>query len=175
MRIGVASILLVLLSYAFGADLYTELLKERIKSIPLEKAIKVWEGKKRLITFINPDCPHCRKEWSHLKNFTKDITMYVFVLYFNSWGSKNRMKASYILCSEDKVKALEEVLSGKYDRQEVPKMDCPLVEEHVRVAQEFGVEGVPYNIVLSSFKVVEGYSDKLLEYLGLDGSKTGKD
>ncbi len=156
-----------LISVSLGADLYTELMKEKIKQIPIDKAIRVGNGDKKLITFVNPDCPHCRKEWQHLKNFKDKITMYVFVLYFNSWGVKNKKKASYILCSKDRVKALDEVLSGKYDRGEIPEKSCPLVEEHLKVADSMGINGVPYNIVLENFKVVEGYSDKLLEYLGL--------
>lgn len=167
----IVGMLLLLVSISLSADLYTELMKERIKSVPLSKAIRVGEGDKRLITFVNPDCPHCRKEWAHLKNHLKELTLYVFVIYFDSWGEKNKKKASYILCSRDKVKALDEVLSGKYDRKEIPSKSCPLVEEHLKVASKLEIQGVPYNIVLGDYKVFEGFSDNLLRHLGIDEGK----
>ncbi len=174
MRKLIALLTLCTLSLSFGADLYTELLKEKVRSLPTEKAVKVGKGDKKLIIFVNPDCPHCREEWKHLREHLDKLSAYVFVLYFNSWGVKNRKKASYILCSKDKGKALDEVLLGKYDRGSIPDMSCPLVQEHIKAAELLGVDSVPYNIILDNFKVVQGYNERLLEYLGIHEGEAGK-
>ena len=152
----------------FGGSLYEELIKEQIKSIPLDKAIVVGKGKKELITVINPDCPHCRAEWKELRNHLDKLKIYVFLFPFKTWGEKNFKKAYYIACSKDKLKALDEVMTGKLDGR-VPDVDkCPVVDEHLKVVEKMGVNGVPYNIIPSKNKIIEGFSEDLLKELGIE-------
>ncbi len=159
--------LLLTFGLLIAGSLYEEIVKEQIKKIPLDKAIVVGNGKKKLITVINPDCPHCRAEWKELKNHLDKIKVYVFVFPFKAWGEENLMKSYYIICSKDKRKALDEVLSGKLDGR-VPKVErCPLVEEHLKVVELLGVTGVPYNIIPEKNKIIEGFSRNLLEELGI--------
>ena len=150
----------------FPQDLYTELLKEQIKSIPLDKSIKVGSGKKELITFMNPDCPNGRKDRKALKPYLKDIKLYVFIVA-NPRYPENWAKASYIVCSKDGFKALDDVFTGKYDGNPPSTKDCPRLREHIQRAESIGVRGVPYNIILNNFRVIEGYSPALLEALGI--------
>jgi len=163
--------ILLLLSaplFLFGSSLEKLLVKETIEKIPLEKAIVVGRGEKRLITFINPDCPHCRAEWRELRKHLDKLRVYVFLLPFRAWGEDNLRKAYYIACSEDKLKALDQVMLGKVDGN-VPKVrECPLVDEHLKVAEEVGVKGVPYNIIPSKSKIIEGFSKDLLRELGIN-------
>ncbi len=160
-------LLLFAVALSFGG-LLEELTKELIKDIPLEKAIVVGSGKKELITVVNPDCPHCRAEWKELKKHLDKLKIYVFLFPFKTWGQENIRKANYIACADDPVKALDEVLSGKLDGK-VPKVDkCSLVEEHLKVVEKLGVQAVPYNIIVDSGKVIEGFSRSLIKELGLE-------
>lgn len=159
-------LLLLLLNLAFSQDLYTEFVKSLVKEIPLNKAIVVGKGKKELITFINPDCGHCRKEWQALKPHLNKVKLYVFLLPFKSFP-ESYAKSYYIACSKDRIKALDEVLSGKFDGNPPKVKECPLVYEHIKIAEKLNVQGTPYNIVLGSYKVIEGYSPALLEHLGI--------
>lgn len=161
-------VLLVLLFFGFvGAqDLYTEFIKEQVKSIPLEKAIVVGKGKNALITFINPDCKHCRKEWQELRPHLDKVKLYIFLLPSRAFP-ESYAKSYYIACSKDRLKALDEVLSGKFDSNPPKVKECPLVDEHVRIAQRLNIQGTPYNIVLKNYKVIEGYSPSLLKELGI--------
>lgn len=157
-----------LVALSLGGSLYELLIKEQIKNIPLEKAIVVGEGDRKLITVINPDCPHCRAEWKKLRAHLKKLRIYVFLFPFHSWGEENVLKSHYIACSEDKLKALDDVLLGKLDGK-VPKVDkCPLVEEHLKVVRKLGVDSVPYNIIPDKNKIIEGFSANLLKELGVE-------
>ncbi len=158
--------LLLLLKLSLAQDLYTEFIKSQIKEIPLDKAIVVGKGKRELITFINPDCGHCRKEWQALRPNLDKVKVYVFLLPFRSFP-ESHAKSYYIACSKDKLKALDEVLSGKFDGRPPQVKECPLVYEHIKIAEKLNVQGTPYNIILGSYKVIEGYSPALLEHLGI--------
>ncbi|MCS6998187.1 MAG: DsbC family protein [Aquificaceae bacterium] len=158
--------LLLLLGFGTAQDLYREFIKSQVKEIPLNKAIVAGKGKRELITFINPDCGHCRKEWQALKPHMDKLKVYVFLLPFRSFP-ESYAKSNYIACSKDKLKALEEVLSGVWDGNPPQVGECPLVKEHTKVAEKLNIQSTPYNIVLGSYKVIEGYSPKLLEELGI--------
>ncbi|MEJ5338579.1 MAG: DsbC family protein [Aquificaceae bacterium] len=159
-------LLFILLSHGFSQDLYTEFIRSQVKEIPLSKAIVVGKGKRELITFINPDCGHCRKEWQALKPHLDRVKLYVFLLPFRSFP-ESHAKSYYIACSKDRVRALDEVLSGKFDGRPPRVKECPLVYEHIKVAEKLNVQGTPYNIILGSYKVIEGYSPALLQELGI--------
>ncbi len=160
-------LLFMLYVLPFAQDLYTELLKEQISSIPLNKAVTVGKGKNTLIAFINPDCPHCRDEWSKLKAHLNKIKVHFF-LVANPKNPSNWAKASYIACSKEKYKVLDEVLTGKYDQKTPPISDCPLVYEHLKVAENLNVRAVPYNIIPKKYKIIEGNSPLLLKELGIN-------
>ncbi|MFN7064755.1 MAG: DsbC family protein [Aquificaceae bacterium] len=159
-------VLLILFTFALAGDLYTEFIKAQVKEIPLSKAIVVGRGKKELITFINPDCGYCRKEWQTLRKNLDKVKVYIFLLPFKSFP-ESYTKSNYIACSRDRVKALDEVLSGKFDGKPPKVSDCPLVEEHIKVAEKLGVQTTPYNIILGSYKLIEGHSPALFEGLGI--------
>ncbi|SHK17945.1 DsbC family protein [Thermocrinis minervae] len=162
-----ALVLLILLNLSVAQDLYSEFLAEQLKTLDYKnKAIVVGKGKKEMITFMNVDCPHCRKEWKELKPHLRKLKLYVFLVPFEKWPG-NTEKTAYVLCSKDKVKTLDMVLSGKFDGKQLPKTSCELLQEHTKAAQQLGVKGVPYNIILPEYKVIEGYSHNLLKALGL--------
>ncbi|MEJ7555980.1 MAG: DsbC family protein [Aquificaceae bacterium] len=158
--------LLLLLKLSLAQDLYTEFIRSQVREIPLNKAIVVGKGKRELITFINPDCGHCRREWQAIRPHLDKVKVYVFLLPFRSFP-ESYAKSYYIACSKDKLKALDEVLSGKFDGRPPKVKECPLVYEHIKIAEKLNVQGTPYNIILGSYKVIEGYSPALLEHLGI--------
>ena len=160
--------LLILIATAVGGSLYELLIKEQIRSLPLDKAIKIGKGDTKLITFINPDCPHCRAEWKELRKHLDKLQIYVFIFPFKAWGEDNLRKSYYIACSENRAKALDEVLMGKLDGK-VPKVGrCDLIEEHLKAVEKMGVDGVPYNILPHKNKIIEGFSPLLLKELGIE-------
>ncbi|GAB6066320.1 DsbA family protein [Aquifex pyrophilus] len=160
-------LLTVLFIFTF-ASLYEELIKEQVKELPLDKAVVVGKGSKELIVFVNPDCPHCRKEWKKLRNHLDKLKIYVFVIPFKGWGEENLKKAYYIVCSENPQKALDEVLLGKLDDKEINPNRCEKLNYHLKAADSVGLRAVPLNIIPDKGKVIEGESPKLFYYLEIE-------
>ena len=158
--------LLVLFGFLFAQDLYQEFVKEQVRQIPLKKAIVFGKGKAELITFMNPDCGHCRREWQELKKVPDKVKVYIFLIPFRG-HEESRAKADYIACSKEPIKALDEVFSGKFDGRPPKVPRCPLVDEHIGLAESLNVGGTPYNIILKDYKVIEGYNPELLKIMGV--------
>jgi Protein-disulfide isomerase len=87
--------LLVFFGFLFAQDLYQEFVKEQVRQIPLKKAIIFGRGKAELITFMNPDCGYCRKEWQELKKVPDKVKVYIFLIPFRG-HEESRAKADYI-------------------------------------------------------------------------------
>jgi thiol:disulfide interchange protein DsbC len=122
-----------------------QLAAKRVKDIPLDKGIKIGSGGTTVIEFTDPDCPYCRKASEYLKG-RSDTTRYVY--FFPVPAHKDaEKKARFILCSNDKAKAYEEVMSGKYDDRKVEPCDdekvSALLKEHRELAAKAGVSGTP--------------------------------
>ena len=94
-----------------------QLAAKRMGEIPLDKGIKIGSGRNTVIEFTDPDCPYCRKASEYLKG-RNDTTRYVYFLPLAAHKDAEN-KARFILCSNDKAKAYEEVMSGKHDDRKV--------------------------------------------------------
>lgn len=134
------------------------IMSKKVKNLPLEKAIKIGSGKNRVIAFIDPECPYCKKAYDFLKD--KDVTTYAFFL--STHGEKSEKKMRYILCSKDKEKVYNEVMADKYEGSEKPGCDDKnvrdAIDEHRRLSIDTGVTGVPFFIIngepVNGFNVV---------------------
>lgn len=114
-----------------------------VKSLPLEKAVKIGDGKKVVVEFTDPDCPYCRKASEY---FTKraDVTRYVFFAPIAHPGAIT--KVEYVLGAENKVEAYDAMMMG----QEIPAKAKPsteaikaLAQEHLAIARKIGIQGTP--------------------------------
>ena len=99
----------------------TRLAAAKLKDVPLDKAVKIGNGKNKVIEFTDPDCPYCRKAAAFFKG-RDDVTRYVF-LFPLPIHKDAEAHARYVLCAADKAHALEEVMSGQLDGKGVPA--CP--------------------------------------------------
>jgi thiol:disulfide interchange protein DsbC len=127
------------------AEKRTQLAAAKLKDVPLEKAVKIGNGRNKVIEFTDPDCPYCRKAAAFFKG-RDDVTLYVF--FFPLPIHKDaEAHASYVLCAADKAHALEEVMSGQLDGKEASA--CPdkkadaLLREHVDLGTKLGVRATP--------------------------------
>jgi thiol:disulfide interchange protein DsbC len=129
---------------------------EKAKDLPLDKAIKIGNGKNTIVEFTDPDCPYCRKAAEFLEQ-KKDTTRYIFFIPLPMHpDAENKVK--YIFCSEDRAKAYEDAMKGKFDDQKYEKCDKPeataLLSLHKEIAGKMGINGTPFFIINGKKSVV---------------------
>ncbi len=135
-----------------------ELMAQRMKSLPIEKALKIGSGPHTVIEITDPDCPYCRTASKYLAT-RKDITRYVF-LYPLSIHPNSEAKIKYIFCAKDQAKAYEEAMSGKLDDMKFKPCDDPKAAELAKTQKEIcdkiGIAGLGTPMFVIDGKVVRG-------------------
>jgi thiol:disulfide interchange protein DsbC len=126
------------------AEVREKVLAEKVKQIPLDKALKIGSGPRRVIEFTDPDCHFCRRVDEYLAKRT-DITRYIFFVPLRKIHPDAEGKARYILAHKEKEHAFREVFSGAMDGRTVPREEGGgrQLEEMERIAQGIGVQGTP--------------------------------
>ncbi len=126
------------------AEMREKVLAEKVKQIPLDKALKIGSGPRQVIEFTDPDCPFCRKVDDYLSKRT-DITRYVFFYPLRKIHPDSEKKARYILSHKEKEHAFREVFSGSMDGKPIPQDEnrSTQLEDMEKVAQGIGVQGTP--------------------------------
>ena len=133
---------------------------EKLKDLPLDKAVKVGNGPKKVIEFTDPDCPYCRRASEALKDRT-DITRYVFL---TPMAHPNAItKVYYILSSKDQEKAYHDMMGGKpipADSTEYSKEVKAQAAEFMDLARSLGINGTP-TFFINGQQVVGADMDKI--------------
>ncbi|MFZ4857739.1 MAG: DsbC family protein [Desulfuromonadaceae bacterium] len=127
------------------AEMREKVAADRIKDLPLDKAIKIGTGPKKIIEFTDPDCPYCRKVDSFLAKRT-DVTRYVYFVPLRKIHPDAEKKARYILSHTDRQKAFHEVFGGEFDGKPIPVAEGvqqSQLEEMEKIASGIGVRGTP--------------------------------
>lgn len=162
---------LVLIGELVGKDLRSitadrkgALAAKLVKDLPLEKAVKIGDGKKVVIEFTDPDCPFCRKASEYFTKRT-DVTRYIFFAPIAHPGAITKIE--YILAAENKTQAYDAMMLG----QEIPASAKPasaevkkLAQEHLALARKVGIQGTP-TFFVNGQQVVGADTKKLDELL----------
>lgn len=135
-----------------------------VKDLPLDKAVKVGDGKKVVIEFTDPDCPYCRKGSEYFTKRT-DVTRYIFFAPLAHPAAIKKIE--YILSAENKAQAYDAMMFG----QEIPASAKPaseavkkLAQEHLTLARKLGIQGTP-TFFVGDQQVVGADTKKLDELL----------
>jgi len=140
-----------------------EMNAKMIKELPLDKALKIGNGSKKIVEFTDPDCPYCRKAAEYFKD-RNDVTRYVFLVSLRNNQAADS-KIANILCSNDKVKAFKEAMSGGMDNKplETCKDDnvMKVLNEYKELFIKSGVRGTPAFWIDTKF--VSGANIPLIE------------
>jgi thiol:disulfide interchange protein DsbC len=127
------------------AEIREKVVAERINGLPLDKALKIGNGPKKVIEFTDPDCPYCRKVDDFLAKRT-DVTRYVYFVPLRRIHPDAEKKARYILSQPDRGKAFHEVFTGQLDGKPIAIADGVQqqhLEEMEKIAAGVGVRGTP--------------------------------
>lgn len=142
--------------------------EKMIRQLPLEKAVKLGNGKNVVIEFTDPDCPYCRKGSEFLAT-QSNMTRYIFFAPFAHPAAIE--KVYYILNAQDKAKAYAEMmekglpLPAKVENEAIKA----LAQEHIDLARKMGVQGTPTFFI--NGKMVVGADTKQIEQLLKEGAK----
>lgn len=118
-----------------------ELAAQKVKDLPLDKAVRIGNGKHVVIEFTDPDCPYCRKAAEFLKGRT-DLTRYIFFAPFAHPAAAAKVEA--ILAAKDKAAAYEDAMAGKsLPETKVGEDIKALAQLQMNLARQMGVSGTP--------------------------------
>ena len=139
--------------------------KVNTSALPLENAIPMGQGKRKLYVFTDPQCHFCFQLHEELKQIN-DLQTFFF-LYPLTPASYEKAKA--IWCSQGKLKALEETYEGKELRS--PSCDASPIDKNMQLGKRLLVESTP-TLLFQNGKMMEGYtaSDTLENLLKLNSN-----
>jgi thiol:disulfide interchange protein DsbC len=126
-----------------------EILEKGLKSLPLDKALRIGSGAHQVIEITDPDCPYCRKASAFLAG-KKEMTRYVFFLPL-AMHPNAKAKVRQIFCAEDRGKAYEEAMAGKLDDMKFTPCKSAaaddLLKAHKEIVDRIGVTGTPLFLI----------------------------
>jgi thiol:disulfide interchange protein DsbC len=133
--------------------------------LPLQNAIPMGEGRRKLYVFTDPQCYFCFQLHEELKQI-KDLQTFFF-LYPLTPASYEKAKS--IWCSQDKVRALEETCQGKELRS--PSCDTSPIDKNMEFGKRLLIDSTP-TLLFQNGKIMEGYaaSDTLENLLNLNSN-----
>ena len=139
--------------------------KVNTSALPLENAIPMGQGKRKLYVFTDPQCHFCFQLHEELKQIN-DLQTFFFLYPLTAASYE---KAKTIWCSQGKLKALEETYEGKELRS--PSCDASPIDKNMQLGKRLLVESTP-TLLFQNGKMVEGYAglDTLENLLTLNSS-----
>ncbi|WP_022947203.1 DsbC family protein [Methylohalobius crimeensis] len=123
------------------------------------------EPKHTVSVFTDIDCGYCRKFHSQIDAYLEKGIKVRYLFYPRAGkGSNSYHKAIAVWCSKDRNASLTAAKQG--ETPEMKSCDHP-VDQHMALAEEFGVRGTPM-IVTDSGEVLPGFvpPDALAQHLG---------
>jgi thiol:disulfide interchange protein DsbC len=131
-------------------DRLKEFRKVDAHRLPLENAISMGDGKRKLYVFTDPQCHFCSQLHEELK-LVKDLRTFFFLFPLNPTSYE---KAKSIWCSQDRLKALEESFQGKEPGP--ASCNASAIDRNLELGRHLLITSTP-TLLFESGKVVEGY------------------
>jgi len=151
-----------------------DLAAARLKSLPLDLAVRIGKGRNQVIEFTDPDCPFCRRAEEFFRG-RNDVARYVFFAPLTQLHPDAERKSAWILGAGDREKAYSEVMAGQHDKEKTPQPDAKgrdLIARHRQLAAAMGVTGTPMFWV--NGKMVQGANIPVIEKLLKEGGAERK-
>jgi thiol:disulfide interchange protein DsbC len=113
----------------------------RFDKIPFDLAFSKVQGKgtRKLAYFADPNCPYCKKIEVDLAKL-EDVTIYVFL--YPVLGQNSYDKAKAVWCSEDRVKAWDDMMLNGKAPTTPGTCDTP-IEKILAFGQRQAITGTP--------------------------------
>ncbi|HVP77763.1 MAG TPA: DsbC family protein [Thermodesulfobacteriota bacterium] len=135
---------------SISLDRLKEFRKVNTSTLPVENAIPMGRGKRKLYVFTDPQCHFCSQLHEELKR-VEDLQTFFF-LYPLTPASYEKAKA--IWCSKGPLEALEETYEGKELKS--PSCTTSPIDRNMELGKRLLVESTP-TLLFQNGKIVEGY------------------
>lgn len=140
-----------------------QLLAEQMDKIDTSFALKIGNGKIKVIEFTDPECPYCKQAQEFFKG-NNNTTRYIF--FFPLPFHPNAKKLSiHVLCSEDKESEYKKVFEGNFDLNKLNY--CKEGEEQLNkmmaLGNELNITGTPTFYIKG--KMIPGASPEIAELI----------
>jgi len=131
-------------------DRLKELRKVDPNRLPLENAIPMGKGKRKLYVFTDPQCHFCSQLHEELK-LVKDLQTFLFLFPLNPPSYE---KSKSIWCSQNRLKALEESYHGKEPGP--ASCNASAIDRNLELGKHLLITSTP-TLLFQNGKVIEGY------------------
>ncbi|MGZ3525734.1 MAG: DsbC family protein [Thermodesulfobacteriota bacterium] len=131
-------------------DRLKEFRKVDAHRLPLENAISMGGGKRKLYVFTDPQCHFCSQLHEELK-LVKDLQTFFFLFPLTPASYE---KAKSIWCSQDRLKALEESYHGNDPGPS--SCDVSAIDRNLELGKHLLITSTP-TLLFQNGKVIEGY------------------
>lgn len=131
---------------------------KKFKQLPLELALKIGNGPKRIIEFTDPECPYCQAYHKYISAHAAEVTRYIFFFPLNAIHPGANTKAVQILCAQSQQQAFNDVYERKINTTlEVCDGGKALLAKQKAVGDRLGINGTPTLLLGSSNTKVVGF------------------
>lgn len=142
---------------------YNKKMSQKMSKLSLDSALKIGNGKKTVLEFIDLNCHFCRESYKYFAK-RNDVTVNVFFLPLSQNSAD---KTKLILCSKEPARIYEEVMNGKFDKTQIPACTDKKVDEtvktHMKLASQIGVKATPLFFIKG--EIVDGFDQPAIENL----------
>lgn len=150
------------------ADRLIAIQAKKQHDLPLELALKIGNGEKKIIEFTDPECPFCQSYHDYIRTHAAEVTRYVFFIPIRNLHPTAPAKAIHVLCANDKQQAFADVYEhriGMMDLKECEEGKALLAKQEA-IARNFGVNSTP-TLILGEGQLVRGFDKAAIEaFLG---------
>jgi thiol:disulfide interchange protein DsbC len=116
--------------------------KLRFADLPLNQAIRIGTGGRRLVVFSDPDCLFCQKVEAELAQL-KDVSIFIVPFPIAQLHPEAPAKAAAIWCSKDPAGAWRDYLMHGLQPEPAQAGCKPPIDEMVALGQKLGITGTP--------------------------------
>lgn len=150
-----------------------DLQAQQIAGYRFDDGLSVGTGAKRLIEFVDPDCPHCRAASQWLDQ--QPDGRFTQIVYFMPRNERAKARAAAVICAapEQRRAALSNLWSANPHSNTDLSAECAqradaLLARQAEVAHELGVVATPSFVAQG--QLITGFNrDQLADFLSIDG------
>ena len=166
------------------AEARQRIVAEKVAALPLENSLKFGKGKERVIIFVDPDCPGCKRLEKFLlsPDILENISLHVFLFPLEKIHPDSRKHCLEILCAENPREKILEFAKGSEKGRKESSISSNCLEKAekqlaamIDAGQAFQVRGTP--TVIINNRILGGnvlqISRELLRLADLSAKDTG--